>query len=415
VRNAARQDSGRVLPAGEGKPDPRDQFEVLTGAGPAAIAVVRLSGPGVAAFSGRHVRTRRPPQIASGSGQELASARIGDVLRATLVDEAGEVLDDILLSVHATGCGLELRLHLHGSPGLIGKVRRLLAGSGFAEHQARAWELFPAQDAVEAEAYHLLSRMLTLAGARWLIGNARRLSAQLRAVLGCDDLGVGREICQSLARRSAVFDWFARPARVVLLGPPNAGKSTLANALADEPVSLVSPVAGTTRDWIEVPCVMGGFPLVWVDTAGVCGKESGLEALAVGRLSSLLDEADGAVVVVDATTCQWRQVATIAQRCRVLAVAINKSDLVEDWQAAAHGLPAEWAERCCGVSALRGDGLRELGSVVLAALGRDERLLEEPAAFTARQIELLEAAAQAQDAAELREYVRKCVGPAPAC
>src|SRR5690606_42147834 len=60
---------------------------------------------------------------------------------------------------------------------------------------------------------------------------------------------------------------------VVLAGPPNAGKSTLLNALARREVAIVSPIAGTTRDAIEVHCDLNGLPVVVIDTAGL--RESG--------------------------------------------------------------------------------------------------------------------------------------------
>ena len=55
----------------------------------------------------------------------------------------------------------------------------------------------------------------------------------------------------------------------MLAGPPNAGKSTLLNALARRDVAIVSPIAGTTRDAIEVHCDLGGLPVIIVDTAGL--------------------------------------------------------------------------------------------------------------------------------------------------
>ncbi|WP_417620802.1 tRNA uridine-5-carboxymethylaminomethyl(34) synthesis GTPase MnmE [Parasphingorhabdus sp.] len=65
--------------------------------------------------------------------------------------------------------------------------------------------------------------------------------------------------------------------RVVLGGPPNSGKSTLLNALVDREAAIVSDIAGTTRDVIEVPVALGGIPFLFIDTAGV--RESGAETI----------------------------------------------------------------------------------------------------------------------------------------
>lgn len=79
---------------------------------------------------------------------------------------------------------------------------------------------------------------------------------------------------------------------VVLAGPPNAGKSTLLNALAQRDVAIVSPIAGTTRDIIEVRCDLGGLPVIIVDTAGL--RESGdvIEQEGVARARARAQHAD---------------------------------------------------------------------------------------------------------------------------
>ncbi len=93
------------------------EYRSLTGAGPAAIAIIHVRGPGCGDFLRRHVATQA----------NLASADIGTVMRAGLLDERGDALDDILLSVHAAppACW-DVRLHLHGNPWL---VRRCAAAS----------------------------------------------------------------------------------------------------------------------------------------------------------------------------------------------------------------------------------------------------------------------------------------------
>jgi tRNA modification GTPase len=80
--------------------------------------------------------------------------------------------------------------------------------------------------------------------------------------------------------------------RVVVAGPPNAGKSSLVNALAQVERAIVTPIAGTTRDVIEVPLAIGGVPFVLVDTAGL--RESGdtVEAIGIDRARSEVDRAD---------------------------------------------------------------------------------------------------------------------------
>jgi tRNA modification GTPase len=98
------------------------------------------------------------------------------------------------------------------------------------------------------------------------------------------------EIGKALANRSG--ERVREGLTVVLAGPPNAGKSTLLNALAQRDVAIVSPIAGTTRDIIEVRCDLGGLPVTIVDTAGL--RESGdvIEQEGVSRARARAQDAD---------------------------------------------------------------------------------------------------------------------------
>jgi tRNA modification GTPase len=102
--------------------------------------------------------------------------------------------------------------------------------------------------------------------------------------------GVQGEIGRALANRSG--ERLREGLTVVLAGPPNAGKSTLLNALARRDVAIVSPIAGTTRDVIEVHCDLGGLPVIIVDTAGLRESADLIEQEGVSRARARAQDAD---------------------------------------------------------------------------------------------------------------------------
>ena len=101
---------------------------------------------------------------------------------------------------------------------------------------------------------------------------------------------IGRDLAGILANRTG--ERLREGLSVVLAGPPNAGKSTLLNALARRDVAIVSPVAGTTRDIIEVHCDLGGLPVIVIDTAGLRESGDAVEQEGVSRARARAQEAD---------------------------------------------------------------------------------------------------------------------------
>ena len=101
---------------------------------------------------------------------------------------------------------------------------------------------------------------------------------------------IGRDLAGILANRTG--ERLREGLSVVLAGPPNAGKSTLLNTLARRDVAIVSPMAGTTRDIIEVHCDLGGLPVKVIDTAGLRVSGDAVEQEGVSRARARAQEAD---------------------------------------------------------------------------------------------------------------------------
>lgn len=292
-------------------------FAVSSGAPPAAIAVLRISGGQAFAAVQR-------------LAGDLPAPRHAAVRK--LRDAEGEVLDQALVLCFpgprsATGEDLA-ELHLHGGRAVVRAVEAAL-GSMIGLRPAEAGEftrralLNGRLDLSEAEGLGDLLMAETEAQRRaairtaggavrrhaedWtmrLLGIAARIEAELDHgdeddVAGADPLPDLRRAAATLAQDIA--DVASRPPverlrdglRVVLGGPPNAGKSTLFNALAEREAAIVSPIAGTTRDRIEVPVVREGVAWLLVDTAGLADTtDDPIEAIGVARARDALAEAD---------------------------------------------------------------------------------------------------------------------------
>jgi tRNA modification GTPase len=132
------------------------------------------------------------------------------------------------------------------------------------------------------------------------------LSAQAEAAIDYvgdeEETGIDEAVLAGEARALAeeLGQWLDRPraeplkegVRVVVAGPPNAGKSSLVNALANSDKAIVTAIAGTTRDSIEVPLAIDGVPVTLVDTAGLRASEDAVEAIGIQRAEGQIDRAD---------------------------------------------------------------------------------------------------------------------------
>lgn len=363
-------------------------FDLLTARGPAAIATIRLVGPYVATWLSKHVQFYGPFAI--------DAVVAGQRRRAALLDEFGEVVDDVLVTFHAAYPRLDLRLYLHGSPRIVSQCRRFAERIGFVTTGELQRGILPASDWIEAEVCALLPHLPTFAGASWLAGQPALLRALIaRAKAAVRTPEISAEV-DSARARSVVVDWYRRPVRIALIGPPNAGKSTLINALADRRVSLVSSTSGTTRDWIEASADIGGFPAMWIDTAGLREGANILETAGIERTRSILATADAIIVVLDARASELEATRLFCQEFRDLkpaCVAVNKcDDLRTELAGIETRLPPPWEPCCVATSGMARIGLRALCDRVLKHLGRDASLLSGPAAFSARIRHELDAA-----------------------
>jgi tRNA modification GTPase len=276
-------------------------FALSSGQPPAAIGILRISGPGAGQALKSLCGGLPEPRVASLS-------KITDMV-------SGELLDSALClwfpaPNSATGEDLA-EIHCHGGRAVIRAIEAALEridGLRRAEPGEFTRRAFThgKMDLAEAEGLSDLLFAETELQRKAAVRNAGgalsrkvddwqqqilQLSAQVEAELDFsdeDDVAPAQAAMVQNAARPLVEEMrnlLARPRaeklrdgiRVVLGGPPNSGKSTLLNALVEREAAIVSDIAGTTRDVIEVPIALGGIPFLFIDTAGV--RESGAETI----------------------------------------------------------------------------------------------------------------------------------------
>ena len=373
-------------------------YALSSGAPPAAIAVVRISGP------------------QADAALEALAGRLPEPRVATLAElrADGQVLDKALIlrfpgPRSATGEDVA-ELHLHGGRAVVAAVRgALFCLPGLREAEPgeftrRAFEngridLAEAEGladllAAETEAQRLAA--LALAGGAlgrqveaWQ-ARLLALSAQLEAALDFSDEADVGELPDGfeaeLKALSAELDaWLARPpaerlkdgVRVVIAGPPNSGKSSLLNALIGREAAIISAIPGTTRDLVEAPVSLAGAPFLLVDTAGLRDSDDAIETIGLARARDSLAAADLILWLGDPEDCPDRERSILVQPMMDLDP------------------PAREADIC--VSSQTGSGLTEL---IRLLIRRSTALLpaENEVALNARQ-----RAALADAAAWLRE------------
>ena len=374
------KDKGSLL---EGLSRDKDSICALaTAHGVGAISVIRISGPKAAEI------TRK---IAAFLPESLESHKIyyGVLTSATSHDS----LDEVLVSYFAQGRSFTgettFEISCHGSEAVVNEILRVLveAGARPAERGEFTYRAFMngRMDLVQAESVLAMiesrSKRASSLALRQLQGElSRRLRdlvekltwilAHLEANIdfASEDIEIASvqiltNKTQAMADEVATLLATHRQGRIIqngfqvmLAGRPNAGKSSLLNALVESDRAIVTPSPGTTRDFVEAEMQFEGVRVTLVDSAGLRVTDDPIEKIGVGRSLEKLNQVDLVLYLVDSAegvTAEDRMFFAQVPWDKTVVIA-NKSDLA----------PLSWNEQpqapVLSLSARSGHGLREL-------------------------------------------------------
>lgn len=332
---------------------------IATGAGVSAIGVLRVSGPAAIAVAEAVFRPR--------DGRPLSAHAPRALVRGSLLGPEGETVDDCLAvffpAPHSYTGERCVEFHCHGSPivlrlGLQALFAQGARQAGPGEFTRQAF-LNGKLDLTEAEAVMDLIDAESAAAAKnalsQLGGSLRRMVEGVRdglvdiasrfyAVVDYPDEDIEdihpREIeaalrtaDETLTRLLASFQRgqvLRAGVPAAILGRPNAGKSSLLNALLGYDRAIVTDIPGTTRDTVEEKCVLGGVLLRLIDTAGLRETEDAVEKLGTERSRRAAEDAGLVLALIDGSqpvTPEDEAILRLAAGKERWLLLLTKSDL----------------------------------------------------------------------------------------
>ena len=355
---------------------------LLTSPGRGALATVGVAGPEAVSIASSCFTPAGNPA--------LGRLPLGRVVYGHWRHHAATAEEEVII---ARSRDEQVDITCHGGEAAASSIIASLVSAGATECSVDDWIVDRANDAITAEALLLLARAETERTSAILLdqyrGTLRQTLEAAARSLREGGLQHARQALGALRETASLGLRLGSRWTVVVAGLPNAGKSSIVNAMVGYDRSIVFEEPGTTRDRVTVESAFDGWPVELVDTAGLRSATDPIEAAGVSRTCDEVARADLLLWVHDLSTgCH----ATLPEpRAEPILVA-NKSDLV-----VAGELPAEdWIL----TSARTGEGVDRLKSALVARLIPTAPAAGTPVIFTRRQLTGVELAIEGLDSGD---------------
>lgn len=380
-----------------------DIVAIATPLGYSAIGVIRLSGPNA-------IKIAKRIFVPSKKNKDLEKVSTHTLHYGTVVYN-GELIDEVLLAIYKaphsyTGENM-VEIFTHGSPLILEEVLKILIREGAriaerGEFTKRAF-LNGKIDLLQAESINEIIRAESKASLKTALSKLRGeisnsikdlkskieyLRAYLEASIDfpedveerewkewLKDLNEIKKNIEEMLKKAEKGEWIKEGYRVILVGRPNVGKSSLFNALMKEDRAIVTPIPGTTRDYIEGELYLSGFLIKIYDTAGLGIPKDILDKLGMERTEKILESSNLILFVIDGSEVLTEEEINLYEKIKNyknkrIIIVINKIDLPIKVDLSVFSNEVEKVF----VSAKSGEGISEL-----------ERVLEKH--ITSRELE----------------------------
>lgn len=322
---------------------------LLTPNGSAAVAVLRLIGPGVGGFLENHFSKPTAPPW-----RRLVHGTLHDADR--VIDDPIVVrIDDDIADIN-----------LHGGPWVVRSAIDLAQRCGFESIDGGDDDdprLHDAETELQREVIEWLPQARTELAIRALLAQPKAWKENRRS--------------PQVLLDDRSLHWLLNPPRVAIVGPANAGKSTLANQLFAQERSITASVAGTTRDWVGEIANIDGLAVMLIDTPGLRETDDAIESAAIDISHRQIAAADLVLLVLDAARPMDAEQAALLSRFPNALVIINRVDLP-------HARDANQLDVCRTV-ATTGEGFDALRRAIQHHFGCADFDVSLPRTWTPRQ------------------------------